>query len=98
MSSAEKSVNRFLQAVADPTRRRILHVLRERNHNASKNGGLCASDIEHNVKVSQPTISHHMAVLKSAGIIEVHKQGRWMWYKRDEKAIAEFARRLREFL
>jgi ArsR family transcriptional regulator len=97
MSPSEKSVNRFLQAVADPTRRRILHVLRERN-NAGKNGGLCASDIEHSVKVSQPTISHHMAVLKSAGIVEVHKQGRWMWYKRDEKAITEFSRRLREFL
>jgi DNA-binding transcriptional ArsR family regulator len=99
MSDAEQTLNRALHAIADPTRRRILQALKERNASSiGKDEGLCASDIEQRVHLSQPTISHHMSILKKAGLVEAKKLGQWMWYRRNETALREFARELRESL
>ena len=99
MSNADQAVNRLLQAIADPTRRRILKALKERGGcSIDKDVGLCASDIEGRIRLSQPTISHHMAILKKVGLVQAKKQGQWMWYRRNEKAIGELARKLRETL
>ncbi len=99
MSTAEQSLNRTLQAISDPTRRRILQALRERGGcSLGKDIGLCACDVEQRVHLSQPTISHHMSVLKKAGLVEAKKQGQWVWYCRNEKAIGDLARTLRETL
>lgn len=95
------SLDLLLNAIADPTRRRILQALKPK---ASKppakdhERGLCASDIEARVRLSQPTISHHMAILEKAGLVESTKQSQWRWYRRNESAIRDFARRLREML
>lgn len=92
-------LDRMLHAIADPTRRRILHALKERGGNSiGKEVGLCASDIEARVKLSQPTISHHMAILTKAGLVQAKKLGLWMWYRREEGALRELARHLRENL
>jgi len=99
MSTAEETLNRILHAVADPTRRRILHALKERGAcSIDKDVGLCASDIEARVHLSQPTISHHMSILMKAGLVEGKKLGQWMWYRRDEPALRDFAKALRESL
>jgi len=99
MNTTEQTLNRVLHAIADPTRRRILEVLKERGGcSIGKEVGLCASDIEVRIKLSQPTISHHMAILKKAGLVEVHKVGQWRWYRRNESALKEFTRVLRETL
>ena len=99
MSNAEQSLNRTLQAVSDPTRRRILQALKERGGcSLGRDIGLCACDVEQRVHLSQPTISHHMSVLKKAGLVEAKKQGQWVWYCRNEKAIDDLARTLRETL
>ena len=99
MSTAEQSLNRTLQAISDPTRRRILQALRERGGcSLGKDIGLCACDVEQRVHLSQPTISHHMSVLKKVGLVEAKKQGQWVWYCRNEKAIGDLARTLRETL
>jgi DNA-binding transcriptional ArsR family regulator len=99
MSHADQVLNRLLQAIADPTRRRILQALKERGGcSIDKDVGLCASDIEGRIRLSQPTISHHMSILKKVGLVQAKKQGQWMWYRRNEKALAELARKLRETL
>ncbi len=99
MNTPEQMLNRGLQAISDPTRRRILVALKERGGcSIGKDVGLCASDIESRVKLSQPTISHHMSILKRAGLVEVHKIGQWRWYRRDENALKEFARTLKDAL
>ena len=65
MTAAEQSLNRTLHAISDPTRRRILQVLKERGGcSIGKEVGLSASDIEQRIRLSQPTISHYMAILK----------------------------------
>jgi DNA-binding transcriptional ArsR family regulator len=99
MTASDQLLGRMLHAVADPTRRRILQSLKEKGGcSLGKNIGLCASDVEQRIQLSQPTISHHMAILQKAGLVEGKKLGQWMWYRRNEKALREFARTLRACL
>jgi len=99
MSNSEQMLNRVLQAIAEPTRRRILEALKEKDAcSIGKNVGLCAHDIELRVKLSQPTVSHHMAILKRAGLVEARKLGQWRWYRRNEALLREFTRMLKDAL
>ena len=104
MSSTESSLDRALHAISDPTRRRILQVLKEGETEAKQQrpaaGGsrLCAGDIEERIQLSQPTISHHMAILTKAGLVEATKKGQWRWYRRNEKGIRLMLKTVREEL
>ena len=90
MAHAALSLDRFLHAIADPTRRRILCALREKGGcSLDKETGLCAGDIEQRVKLAQPTVSHHMRILEKAGVVDAKREGHWRWYRRNEKLIAE---------
>ncbi len=99
MVPAALHLDRFLHAIADPTRRRILRALQEKGGcSLDKETGLCAGDIERRVKLAQPTISHHMRILEKAGVVEAKREGHWRWYRRNEKLIAEMTRALKEQL
>jgi DNA-binding transcriptional ArsR family regulator len=92
------SLDQMLHAIADPTRRRILHALKSHSSSAglaSGKTGLCAGDVEERVQLSQSTVSHHMAILTKAGLVEAVKQGQWRWYKRNEKALRRLVKSLR---
>jgi ArsR family transcriptional regulator len=100
MTTSPITLDRSLHAIADPTRRRILSVLKQRGPASSdapamERNGLCAGDIEERVRLSQPTISHHMAILTKAGLVEAVKQGQWRWYRRNEKALRRLVKSLR---
>jgi DNA-binding transcriptional ArsR family regulator len=75
------------RALADPTRRDILRLLRLREHNA---GELAAQ-----VTVSKPTLSGHLAVLKAADLVEAEKHGTTITYRLKmsvlEEALMAFA-------
>ena len=98
---SEDSLDRALRAIADPTRRRILLVLKEGGESktpAPKHihaSCLCGGDIEERIRLSQPTISHHMAILSKAGLVEATKHGQWRWYRRNERAIRQVVKMLR---
>ena len=95
----EKDFDRMLHAIADPTRRKILQALKERGGcSIEKDVGLCASDIEQRVQLSQSTISHHMTILKKAELVEAKKLGQWVWYRRNEEALRNFSQALRKTL
>src|SRR5437660_6434224 len=92
MPLSEKQLVDALKWIAEPTRLKILHLLKQEGCcSIGKGVGLCACDIEEQVKLSQPTISHHMAILKKAGLIHAEKHGLWMWYRRNEKSLKELA-------
>jgi DNA-binding transcriptional ArsR family regulator len=100
MTATPTLFDRTLHAIADPTRRHILRALKQRgasSPNAPLPGkhGLCAGDIEECVRLSQPTISHHMAILTRAGLVDAVKQGQWRWYRRNEKALRQVVKSLR---
>lgn len=90
-----RTLDRFLHALADPARRAILRALKEKGCcSIGKPVGLCACDIEARVKRSQPTVSHHMAILTQAGLVTAEKYGTWMWYRRNEKALQDLVEAL----
>lgn len=99
MSPSDQNFDRALHAIADPTRRHILQTLKERGGcSIGKDVGLCASDIEARIRLTQPTISHHMAILKKAGLVDAKKIGLWMWYRRNEPALRNLTKALRRSL
>ena len=96
MADAPPNLDRFLRAIADPTRRRILRALKEEGAcSIEKKTGLCAYDIEQRVKLAQPTVSHHMRILEKANLVEAKREGHWRWYRRNEKSIAEMMKGLK---
>ena len=99
MTTQDQAFQRMLHAIADPTRRKILQALKIKNAcSLGKEIGLCACDIEERIHLSQPTISHHMKILQRAGLVDAQKQGHWRWYQRNERAIKQFSKTLRETL
>jgi ArsR family transcriptional regulator len=88
MKAATDKLSLALRAVADPTRRRILRLLHPNTpRKAGVPEGWTASDVEQRIKLAQPTISHHMKILKNAGLIESQKEGTWVRYRRIDSAI-----------
>src|SRR5437870_7218274 len=95
MKETDKLVTVF-KALADPTRLRILELLKSRGRScceliAPDERGLCACDIERAVGLSQAAVSHHMGLLRRAGLVWAEKRGRWMHYCRNEPALARLA-------
>jgi ArsR family transcriptional regulator, arsenate/arsenite/antimonite-responsive transcriptional repressor len=74
---------RLFQAAADPTRLAILRQL-------SDQGEVCACDFTACCDVSQPTVSHHLKVLRDAGWIASERRGTWIWYSLRPAAVARF--------
>jgi len=87
------------KALGDPTRLKILELLKARGRSCCDlvgrdEVGLCACDVEREVGLSQASISHHMAILRRAGLVRAEKRGRWVYYARDERGISGLARTL----
>ena len=98
MKAANDKLSLALRAVADPTRRKILRILHPGAPRKTAAEGWTASDVEQKIKLAQPTVSHHMKILKNAGLVESHKQGTWVRYHRLESAIRALRKGLMEEL
>jgi ArsR family transcriptional regulator len=99
MKAATDKLSLALRAVADPTRRKILRLLYPATpRKAGVPEGWTASDVEQRIKLAQPTISHHMKILRNAGLVEAHKQGTWVRYRRVEVALRALRKGLNEEL
>jgi ArsR family transcriptional regulator, arsenate/arsenite/antimonite-responsive transcriptional repressor len=92
MPMTDKQLVLALKAVADPARVKILRLLKQKGQcSIGKGVGMCACDVQDHVTLSQPTISHHMSILRKAGLVQAEKHGLWMWYRRNEKSLKELA-------
>jgi ArsR family transcriptional regulator len=76
----------FCRALADETRQRILEMLLERE--------MCVSDIVEAFPMSQPTISHHLDVLKRFGLVTSRKEGKLVYYATDRERVGRCCGRL----
>ncbi len=66
---------RVFKALGDPVRLRLLSMI------ASKAGGeVCVCDLTPAFDLSQPTISHHLKLLRQAGLIDCERRGTWVYY------------------
>ena len=73
----------LLQGAADPTRLAILRQL-------SACAEVCACDFTSCCDVSQPTVSHHLKVLRDTGWVETERRGTWIYYRLRPQAAARF--------
>ncbi|MCX8103822.1 MAG: arsenite methyltransferase [Candidatus Bipolaricaulota bacterium] len=60
--------------------------------------GMCVCDVVEFVKLSQPTVSHHLAILERAGLVQSKKIGRWVYYQRNEPFIKQVCKQLQTTL
>lgn len=75
-------MNQAFKAISDPTRRAILAHLTEED--------LTAGEIATRFEISWPSISHHLNVLKAAGLVQVEKRGQERLYSLNTTVIQEF--------
>jgi ArsR family transcriptional regulator, arsenate/arsenite/antimonite-responsive transcriptional repressor len=73
------------KALADPVRLQLVDVLRKHA------GKVCVCELVPLFELSQPTISHHLKVLRRAGLVESEKQGLWAYYYVLPGALDELA-------
>ncbi|WUH89449.1 metalloregulator ArsR/SmtB family transcription factor [Streptomyces sp. NBC_00433] len=72
---AAEGLARMFKALSDPIRLRLLSLI------ASHEGGeACVCDLLEPFDVSQPTISHHLKVLREAGLVGSERRGTWVYY------------------
>ncbi|MBI4885025.1 MAG: helix-turn-helix transcriptional regulator [Actinobacteria bacterium] len=70
-------------ALSDPVRLRLLSLIA-----TSRNGEVCACTMVEALDRSQPTVSHHLKVLREAGLVTSDKRGTWMWYRAVPERLA----------
>jgi ArsR family transcriptional regulator len=73
----------LLQSAADPTRLAILRQL-------SAEAEVCACNFTECCEVSQPTVSHHLKVLRDAGWVSGERRANWIYYRLRPEAVARF--------
>jgi len=76
-------------ALADPIRLRLFDLIRR-----TGSRGMCSCDMLEPIGRSQPTVSHHLKVLREAGLVESRREGTWQWYT----ATADSTDKLVQFL
>lgn len=82
-------MNLLFRALNDATRRDILEML--------KDGDKTAGEIADGFSISKPSISHHLDLLKQAGLVEAVKQGQFVYYSLNTTVVDEIAKWFMQF-
>ncbi|HWE80918.1 MAG TPA: metalloregulator ArsR/SmtB family transcription factor [Gaiellaceae bacterium] len=78
--AAAQGIARIFKALADPTRVAIVNRL-------GLSESTCVCDLTAAFDLSQPTISHHLRILRDAGLVEAERRGTWAYYRLVPEAI-----------
>ena len=71
-----------LKAIADPTRLQLLQLIR-----SAPGGEACVCNLTESLGLRQPTISHHLKTMATAGLLNREKRGTWVWYSVDREGL-----------
>lgn len=82
-------MNNLFKALNDQTRREILELLKDRDLNAG--------EIAEHFDISKPSISHHLDLLKQAGLIEAEKSGQFITYSLNTTVVDEILKWVLQF-
>jgi ArsR family transcriptional regulator len=77
-----------LDLLANPVRLQLLDVL------ARNEGRVCVCDLESAVPVKQPTVSHHLRLLREAGLVSSEKVGQWVYYRVERENLRALRERI----
>lgn len=82
-------MNSIFKALNDPTRREILEMLHQRD--------LTAGEIAEQFDMSFPSISHHLDILKRAGLVNAEKEGQYVYYSLNTTVVDEIIKWMLQF-
>jgi ArsR family transcriptional regulator, arsenate/arsenite/antimonite-responsive transcriptional repressor len=82
-------MNSVFKALNDPTRREILELLQQRD--------MTAGEIVDQFNISGPSISHHLDLLKQAGLVMAEKQGQYIYYSLNTTVVDEIMKWFLQF-
>jgi ArsR family transcriptional regulator len=85
-----RSFSRLFKALGDETRLRIVALL--------AHGELCVCHLEEALRLSQPKVSRHLAILRSAGVVDPRRDGAWVYYTLATQPDAECELQLRSLV
>ena len=78
-----------LKALSDPVRLRLLSIV------ASHEGGeACVCDLSAGIELTQPTISHHLKVLRTAGLLDSERRASWVYYRVNQTVLQQLSQLL----
>lgn len=83
-------MNTVFDALADPNRRKILELLKEKDR--------CVSDILEHFSFRQASLSHHLKVLKDAELVKAQRRWQYMYYSLNKEALLEAIKLLSKLL
>lgn len=87
-AEAARRLSDDLSMLAHPIRLQILDML------AQRDGEVCVCDLEAALPVKQPTVSHHLKLLREAGLIDCERRGLWAYYFVNHEAVSGLRARL----
>lgn len=73
---------RIHKALSEPNRLKLLKLLLEHE--------LCVCEMVEVLNISQPLVSQHLKILKTAGLVTERRDGKWVYYRTDETALNKF--------
>lgn len=82
-------LNKTIQALGDPTRRKILELLKKKD--------MSAGEISKHFNITLPSLSHHLNILKNANLVTFQRQGQVLMYSLNLSAFEEAAKSLIKF-
>jgi ArsR family transcriptional regulator len=82
-------LNSIFKALNDPTRREILELLKDKD--------LTAGEIADKFSISKPSISHHLDLLRQAGLVESVKEGQFIYYSISTTVMDEMIKWIMQF-
>jgi len=80
--AAAARLAQMFKALADPVRLRLVSLI-----GAHQGGEVCVCELTEAFELTQPTISHHLKVLREAGIIDSERRGTWVYYRLEPAAL-----------
>ena len=83
-------MNKLFKALNDPTRREIINILKEKD--------MTAGEIAETFDITKPSISHHLDLLKQAGLVSAERDGQFMVYSLETTVLEEAAQWLVQLL
>lgn len=89
-NSARDEQAKLVSVLLEPQRIKILRLLR--------GGELCVCEIERSLGIAQNLVSHHLRILREAGLVTARKEGQFVYYSRVEDRINELTQALKELL
>ncbi len=76
----------MLKVLGDPTRLAMMQLILE------SEDALCVCELERHFSLTQPTISHHVKVLREVGLVTTEKRGSWVHCRANRRLLQELAR------